>query len=139
MNLEQMKKDQLQARKEKNTVVTNLLTTLLAEIIKVGKNENREPTQDEFVSTVKKFIKTNDEYLSVNPDAKVKEALLVEKSILESYLPKQLTELELVEIVNAAINSGVNKDKGSIMKHMKSNFNGSYDGKLLSEVVNGIL
>jgi uncharacterized protein YqeY len=128
MIVNNIKVDQIQARKNKNTHEATLLTTLLAEAVMVGKNQNRDTTDDEAITVIRKFLKNNNEFLNALSSSKV-----------EEYLPQQLSEDQLKELVTVAVNSGVNKDKGSIMKYMKENHTGLYDGKTLSSVVDGIL
>ena len=63
--LEQIKADQLNARKAKDTVVTNLLTTLIAEASKVSdedfKKGNTQITDAKVQSTIRKFVKNAEE------------------------------------------------------------------------------
>ena len=130
MNLiNQIKSQQLEARKN-SSESASLLTTLLSEAVNIGKNNgNRETTDAEVVAVVKKFIKNIDETVSAlttrNQDAT---KFLNEKAVLETFLPKQLTEGELTEI--AKTKSGM----PDFMKFLKENHNGQYDGKLASTV-----
>lgn len=57
-----------------------------------------------------------------------------EIDILHSYLPKQLTKEELEAIIKN-LNT---KNVGEIMKHLKDNYSGVYDGKLASEIAKGL-
>lgn len=131
--IEQIKNQQLIARKN-GSEEASLLTTLLSEAVNIGKNNgNRETTDAEVVSVVKKFIKNIEETVAAlttrNQDAT---KFLNEKAVLETFLPKQLTETELLEIA---------KTKSSMpefMKHLKDNFNGQYDGKLASTVAKSV-
>jgi uncharacterized protein YqeY len=87
---------QLEARKT-NDVLAGLYTTLLGEAQMIGKNDgNRETTDNEVISVVKKFIKNIDETVSAlttrNQDASV---FLKERQALEVFLPKQLNEPQL--------------------------------------------
>lgn len=127
--IDQIKTQQLEARKN-SSESTSLLTTLLSEAVNIGKNNgNRETTDAEVVAVVKKFIKNIDETVSAlttrNQDAS---KFLNEKAVLETFLPKQLTENELTEI--AKTKNGM----PDFMKFLKENHNGQYDGKLASTV-----
>lgn len=127
--INQIKTQQLEARKN-SSESASLLTTLLSEAVNIGKNNgNRETTDAEVVAVVKKFIKNIDETVNAltarNQDAT---KFLNEKAVLETFLPNQLTEIELTEIA---------KTKNSMpdfMKFLKENHNGQYDGKLASTV-----
>ena len=125
----QIKEKQVAARKSASKEAS-LLTTLLGEAVAVGKNNgNRETTDAEVVAVVKKFIKNIDETVSAlisrNQDFS---SFIAEKNVLETFLPKQLSEAELSNI--AASRTGM----PDFMKFLKENFNGQYDGKLASSV-----
>lgn len=53
---EQIKAASLTARKARDTVASALLTTLLSDVVMIGKNAGRETTDAEAVAIVKKFI-----------------------------------------------------------------------------------
>lgn len=133
---EKIKRDQIEARKKKAPEVP-LLTTLIGEAGKVGKDTHGgEPTDQEVVATVKKFIKNINDLLThsiYNPVA------LFERSILEGYLPQQLTRLEIVNIIlQGGYNLKDNKVLGSVMGDFKRNFEGRYDAKLVKTTLEEI-
>lgn len=68
-------------------------------------------------------------------------ASATEISVLESFVPKQMTESELTELTNDYIKSNnlSLKDMGVIMNHFKNTYSGQYDGKVLSGIVKTIL
>jgi uncharacterized protein YqeY len=111
----------------------SLLTTLLGEAAMIGKNANRETTDQEVVAVVKKFIKNIDETVSAltsrDQDAS---AFLMERTILEQYLPMQLSEAALREV------AACQTDMPAFMKHLKENYTGQYDGKLASVVARSV-
>lgn len=58
--------------------------------------------------------------------------------ILEAYLPKQMTNDELVDELNKFISENKidsMKGLGLVMKHFSTNFNGLYDGAVLSNLI----
>jgi len=137
MNLiSKIKEQQLAARKTHASVVTALLTTLIGESEMVGKNANRTVTDDEVIAMIKKFIKNIDMTLSVVKEPTDKAKCTIEKQILESYLPKQLSEADLRVIITKLkeVHSG---NVGLIMKELKTSYAGLYDGKLASEICKG--
>ena len=106
------------------------MTTLLGEATAIGKNAgNRETTDDEVVSVIKKFIKNINEtvtaLVSRNEDAST---YIAEREILERYLPKQLNEAELFKLAASQ------ESMPAFMKFLKENYAGQYDGKLASTV-----
>lgn len=136
-----IKEDQLAARKAKNTNEATLLTTLLAESVIVGKNQGRDSTDEEVIAVVKKFIKNNAQYISDigSSNAELKMKLEEEKAILSRYIPSQLTDEQLTHIVRDIITNDSSANMGSIMKSVKSSYEGQYDGKLLSSIVKSLL
>ena len=130
--IEQIKQKQIAARKA-GSAEASLLTTLLGEAAMVGKNAGRETTDQEVVSVVKKFIKTIDETVSaLSSRGQDAASFLAERSILERFLPLQLTELALVNIAQN------HKSMPEFMKFLKEKHAGQYDGKLASIVAKNI-
>ena len=65
-----------------------------------------------------------------------------ELHVIESYLPKQLTREELVELARAAIaetGTGGPQQMGAVMKLLTSRTKGRADGRLVSDVVRELL
>lgn len=138
--LQEIKSKNLEARKAKLTAVVNVLTPLIGDAEMVGKNANREVTDAEVVQMIKKFIKNLDETIRALGDNDPRTlAALGEKNTLESFLPKQLSEDELkghIHAIHAGLVTHEGKaDMGSIMKMLKTRFDGLYDGKLASQLI----
>ncbi len=65
-----------------------------------------------------------------------------ELSILERYLPQQLSNEELQKIVEKeaqVLGASTKKDFGRLMKHLTAQLTGRADNKRLSEILNGFL
>ena len=138
--LDSIKADQLTARKEKKAVKASLLTTLIGEAAMVGKNAGRDTTDAEVVATIRKFLKGIDESLRVAGDYRDGDQCTVlweEKEALESYLPRQMDQSELKRVLTQF--NAENANKGVLMKFLKDNFAGQYDGKLAAQVVDEFL
>lgn len=136
--MEKIRQDQIQARKNRDAEKASLLTTLLGEASMKGKNDgNRESTDAEVEETIRKFLKGVRENLKLALERNDHEwinTVKVEQSILEAYLPKQMTADEIREKL-----SGVEKTKPAMMKYLKANFAGLYDGATASKVVDELL
>jgi uncharacterized protein YqeY len=143
MLIDQIKTAQVEARKSRNTLAATLLTTLLGEANMVAKNAQRDtPTDEEVTVVVKKFLKGNLEtqsFLANGSNPEALETVKAEQVILEVYLPKQLSEEELVQIVSAAILAGTASNVGALMGFLKANHAGKYDGKIASAAVKAVL
>lgn len=136
--LSQIKHDALAARKSRDQVASSLLITLGSEAAMTGTNDGkRESTDSEVLATVRKFLKGNAELLSVRPDDEV---ALREKVILESYLPRQMSEDELrAEIALIAQSLGIDaispKDTGALMKALSARRAGEFSGAQASALI----
>lgn len=145
MLIDQIKADQLVARKTRQGVKASLLTTLLGELETDSKSKNGgEITDEKVLAKIKKFIKSIDEVTDLVEFGSEKHAIgLLEKIILEFYLPKQFSEEELKAAILACILSkGIErlpKNMGVVMKELKSEYDGKYDGKMASQIVKQIL
>ena len=132
MLMETIRKDMFEAKKVKDTVKSNLLSTLFSEMFNQSKT-GKEFTADNELKIIRKFLKNIDEtlHLDIPDDSKVK--MKAEKDILESYLPKQMSKEEIEKIVIGLITEG--KTMKEIMPHFKEHYNGEYDGRTVSEIV----
>lgn len=132
MLIEKIRPDMQEAKKNKEVLRANLLSTLYAEIFTLSKS-GKELTEDDEIRVIKKFIKNIDETLALEITEEKKSSLNSEKEILESYLPKQMSREETEKIVDEMISQGkVMKD---IMAYFKENYMGRYDGRTVSEIV----
>lgn len=132
--LQQLKNDQLQARKNKESVKAKLLTILISDAVMIGKNDgNREPTESEIIALIKKYIKNAEETLTYSDNVDTVQEL----AILESYLPHQLSDDEIWDIVREVskeLNLTEIKQMGLIMKHLKEDYDGQFDGAVASRI-----
>lgn len=137
MLYKKIKEDYLDARWNKDSDKISLLTTLIGESSKLSKDSHGgEPTDSEMIKTVKKFINNLDELLSYQSDNIVAKK---EKSILELYLPKQMSEEDIrLALVSSGIDLSDKKSIGLVMNHFKKSYEGLYDSKLVMKVLKEI-
>jgi uncharacterized protein YqeY len=138
--LNKIKADALQARKDRDTVASNLLVTLSSEAGMIGKNNgNRDSTDEEVLRVVKKFLDNARETFGLI-NSKHKESLAItekEIAILETYMPAQMSEDELTTAINLFKADNPNTNMGAIMKYLQANYAGRYDGKRASQIAKG--
>lgn len=70
------------------------------------------------------------------------ETELIEASVIESYLPKQLTREEIIPLINEELHSlGINDIKmmGRVIGSLQKKLSGMVDGKILADTVKEIL
>lgn len=123
----QINADFMKAFKAKNMELKSLLGTLKGEIQTAEKNSMVENLSDEDVTKIlNKFAKNCKENIRLANDEKSK----VELEIVESYLPKQLSNDEIQSKIEDLVNSGV-KNIGQIMKEFSTL---PVDKKVVSEM-----
>lgn len=126
-----LKKRNIQALKEKDTVTRGVLSLVLGKLVTLSKE--KEITDAEVLVLLQKTVKELDEqiidYSKAGRDEKVNE-LKVQKAFVESYLPTMLTEDEIKNIILSLEDKSIQ----SVMKHFKANYTGRVDMKLVSEV-----
>lgn len=120
--LDTIKKDQFEARKNKDAVKASLLAALFSEASMIGKNAgNRETTDDETIKVIQKFLKDVQETLDalkLSSDARVAVAQ-AEKAILEAYLPKRASETEVLAEI-ATLKAGGLRSGQAVTRHSRN-------------------
>ena len=144
-----IKKHQLQARKDRNKDRIDILTSLLSEILIVGKNNgNRGTTDEEAIRVIKKFkngVELSIESLqgSHNYENCIEriEELQNELEIYEAFLPRQMSEEDLRTLLNVwkETNFPDSPTMGGYMTALKRVYDGFYDGKIASKILKEIL
>lgn len=127
--IEQINQDFMIAYKAKEMQKKDFLGVLKTEVTK----ETKIPEDTYIVSKIKSMIKNAAATNSLTED---------ELSILNKYLPAQMDEETLTQIINEqVINNGYSdiKDMGKIMGYLKNNYDGQYDGSLVSKLIKEIL
>lgn len=142
MSLKERLMDDLKtSMKEKETLRKNTITMLRSRI-KQYEVDNRLAADDQLImQMIQKEIKerndTLDSLKGSGRDELIKDTEL-EISYLSEYLPKQLTDEELSELVDSVIkeiNASSIKDMGNAMKLAKEKSESRVDAKRLSEAV----
>lgn len=138
---ERIQQDVHAAMKAKEALAVNALRMLLA-AVKNREIDQRGPLSDEDVvkvctSLIKQRQESADLYRQGNrPELASREE--AEISLLQAYLPQQLSEAELAGLIDASIResggAGV-RDMGKVMKILMPKVQGRADGKLVSERV----
>lgn len=134
--LTDLKQGRVSAMKEKDAIKRSILTTLLGELEGKAKREGIEISDEMIVAFCKKFIQTNKETMDVsNGNKTIIERLSVENTILDTFLPQQLTKEQIVDIIT----NGSFDNIGVAMRYFKENYTGQYDGKLVSSLAKELL
>ena len=137
---EQIKKANIQAMKDKDTVARAFYSVLMNKIMleKIARRESGKELVDADISNIiQKVIKElNDEkenYVKVGNTAQV-EVIERQIGIASACLPTQLSKEEIKAIIVALEDKSI----PTVMKHFKANYNGQVDMRLVQEVLKEI-
>ena len=143
---DQLKQDLTEAIKSQNQVVSGTLRMALTAITneEVSGKESRELSDSEVLSVLTKEAKKRRESVDAYMQAGRKDLAdkeSAELTVLEKYLPAQLSEQELEDIISKAIAEATNqgatgmKAMGIVMKIIQPQTVGRVDGSLLANKV----
>lgn len=130
-----------QAMKEKDAVAKGVLTLLKSALDQAEKEKGSELSHEEEIAVVNREVKQTHQALEGAKQAGRED--LIEKEnrkleILQSFLPKQLSEEEIEDaLVKAGITKGMNM--GEAMKIAKPLLAGKADGATIAKVVKSLI
>lgn len=142
---EKLLEDLKTAMKEKNVNRKNAVQMVRTAILQIEKDKGIEVSDEQIVDIIAKEVKKRKDSLTDYEKANRQDLINQineEISVLEEYLPKQLTDEELEEVVKKIIqNVGATtiKDMGKVMKEAKATIGAKADGKRINEVVKKVL
>lgn len=140
---EQLTEDMKQAMKakEEGKLRLSVIRMVRAAIKNVEINEKRELSDDDVLTIIAKEVKMRndsmDEFKKANRQDLV-DQLEQEIAVLMPYLPQQLTESEIRDLVSEAVvasGATTSKDMGKVMALLMPKVKGRADGKLVNTVV----
>lgn len=142
---EKLLEDLKDAMKTKNVNKKNAVQMVRTAILQIEKDKGIEVSDEQILGIVAKEVKTRKDAIAEYEQANRED--LIEKAneeikALEEYLPKQLTDEELVTEVKNVIeklNATSMKDMGPVMKEAKATIGAQADGKRINEVVKSLL
>lgn len=141
---QQITEDMKTAMREKNTVALNTIRMLKSSIknaaIEKG-GADAELTDPEIIAVIRKEVKKRQDSIEQYESAGRQELADQEKTeieVLNTYLPKPLSDEEITKIVDEAISevgATSKKEMGQVMKLVQERTGGRADGKTLSKAV----
>lgn len=142
MTLKQKLQEDLKtSMKNKDTLRKSVITLIRSSIKQVEVDKRIELNDDDVIDIISKQLKQRNDSLEQFLDAgreDLVEETRSEIEVLKEYLPQQLSEEELNEIVKQTISEvGATsmKDMGKIMSVIKPKIKGRADGKLINKLV----
>lgn len=139
MLIDRIREDRLQALKARDEARKNLLGTLFAAATK----DNKQPDDASVVRTIRSFAKSLEETVSlVESRGGDATAQRTELAILAGYLPRSLSEAELlasIESIVAALPERSPKAMGQVMAALKERHGDALDSRAASALVRSAL
>ena len=142
---EKLLNDLKDSMKAKDTNKKNAVQMVRTAILQIEKDKCIEVTDEQIIDIIAKEVKTRKDSLVEFEKAERQDLIdqtNSEISVLEQYLPKQLTdeelELQVKEIVEK-VGATTIKDMGKVMKEAKVTIGAKADGKRINEMVKKIL
>ena len=136
MLYDEIKKSNLLAMKERNSVARAIYSVLIGklDVVKITKREKGEELTDvDCVSVIQKTLKELEDersnFVKVNNTLKV-ESIDQQIEYAKAFLPKMLTEEEVINIVSSL----EDRSLPNIMKYFKSNYAGKCDMGIVNKV-----
>lgn len=138
-----IQKDLVTAMKEKNTSKVTVLREIKTAIsnFKTSPNYKGECTNRDILYIIQKISKQHKDSAQMYADAGRKDLVeeeLSQLNYINEYLPKMLTEEEIIKAINSIIqkvNATSVKDMSKVMSLMKETYPSQYDPRLVSSYV----
>lgn len=144
--IDEVRSAMVAAMKAKDKDTKETLSALLAALKNKAIDKRADLTEEEEVQVILKEIKQTKETLEMTPADRTDIIEECEKriAVLEQYAPKMMGEAEIKEVI-AGVLSGLGidaptpKDKGRIMKELMPKVKGKADGKLVNDILTGMM
>lgn len=146
---EKLRNDMREAMKEKDSVRLNTLRLTLTDCTNALVEKKKKPTEmlgdDETVKVLKRLVKQRKESAVQYRNAGQEERASVEdteRTVLEEYLPTEISEEEVQKIVTQKkeeLGVSEKKDIGLLIKTVMKDLQGEADGSLVAKIAGEIL
>lgn len=141
----QLKKDNMKAMKEHDTLAKGVLSLVISSIALAEKEAGKTLQKEDELAYVQREIKQTRETLESIPEGRddLKEETNRKLALLESYLPQQLSKDEIHDIILQILNEKglelIKRNQGPVMKEVLAKYKGQTDGKTVNAVLATIL
>ena len=139
MIIDEIKKDNVQAMKDKNALARAIYGVVMNKVMLASieaKAKGQELADSDVVQilqkTIKELTEERENYIKAGNEAEANN-IAVQKELLTKYLPQMLTEEEIKNIIATMDDKSI----PSVMKHFKANYAGKVDMGLVNKVARG--
>lgn len=144
--IELIRAEMVKAMKAHDKQRKDVLSMLLAALKNAQIDKREELTEEEENQVILKQIKQTKETLELTPADRtdIIEECNFTIAVLEEYAPKMMEEEEIRQVIQSVLDSlGLEKptarDKGRIMKELMPQVKGKADGKLVNQILSGMM
>lgn len=138
---DQLAVDLKTAMKQKELTRKNVITMIRSSVKQIEVDERKEISDDDVLKIIKKQVKQRKDSLEAFQNGgrdDLVDQTKEEIALLEAYLPTPLSEEELCQLVQKAIDktgASTMKEMGAVMTMVMADSGGKADGKLVSQMV----
>ena len=142
---ERIEKELIGALKEKDEIKVSTLRMLKADLQNLTIQKKEDLKNESIIKIIQKQVKQRKDSIEQFKKGKRDDLAAKEEkelTILESFLPKMLSEEELAKIVKdviAELGATTQKEMGGVIKEVIAKAQGRADGKTVSQLVSGLL
>ena len=136
MLIDEIKKDNIQAMKDKNTLARAIYGVVMNKVLLANieaKKDGKELSDTDVVQilqkTIKELTEEKENYVKAGNTVEA-ENIEKQKEILTKYLPQMMSEEEIKNIIA----NMEDKSIPSVMKHFKANYAGKVDMSLVNKI-----
>ena len=135
-----IQKEIMLAMKAQDKVRLDALRSIKTAIttFKTSPNYNGNLTDGDVMNIIQKLVKQRQDSVEIYKKAGRNELANKENEeicVMSEFLPKMMSENEIKNAIQASGSNNI----GGIMKYLKENYNGLYDGKIASKLIKEIL
>lgn len=139
-----VQKQMMDAMKDHNKKLKTTLSMLYSALKNKEIDKKGTLTEDEEFAVVSKMVKQVQESIDCTPTDRLDkiEDLKKELEVYKQFLPKQMSEEDIQEVIESVLsdlNTYSKKDKGKIMKELMPRVRGKADGKLVNNILSTYL
>ena len=141
----QLRKDNMKAMKEHDSLTKGVLSLVIAAITLAEKEAGHTLEKNDELAYIQREIKQTNETIDSIPDNRedLKEEAQKKLALLSSYLPKQLTEEEIHQIIEGILQEKglepLKRNQGPVMREILDKYKGQTDGKTVNRILGTIL
>ena len=141
----QLRKDNMKAMKEHDTLTKGVLSLVISAIALAEKEAGHTLEKNDEQAYIQREIKQTNETIASIPENRedLKEEAQKKLVLLSSYLPKQLTEEEIHQIIEGILQEKglepLKRNQGPVMREILDKYKGQTDGKTVNRILSTIL